>query len=745
MNKKFWKDIIVALILVLSFWLWVGSEAFGVTYYLQADGTAANKEAASGPCGTLANCMTIAVRDGEGDVYSGDDIFKYCDDGGIFREQLDAQSNGTSGHPIIHIAETGDTPKISGYDIISSWSLIGAGSGTQSNGVTLTYSATIGKATNNKRVLVVSVAIEDANNRTITGVTYDGNAMVEGGTQLFSANDNQVGLYYIIDANMPAAAGTYDVVVTANDTCDLNSGAISLYNVDQGNPLDVAVVTNTSAIATVSVNITPVTNGAWIIDSVSQPSSDVLIWPDVNQVERYQSNADCRFGMSHKMLATAGATTMGWTRTNAAAWGIVAAAFRPDGVIACEGISYYGTSDPDYTWPDDTVGMVLVDSTTRLTWEGTLANLDAGEFYHDGADTLHIRLSGDANPSGYTIEALDRYACVSMRDIDYITVDGLILEGGVACIQFSEDGGDGSDYGVVKNCTLQYAGEHGAKFSNSSTNGKVHNNTIQYFGSGNSWAAIAVHIDAGADGGADGSHGCEIYENLIQNSSEGILIRDSDNCKAYRNKILDLTGCGNGCVEIKDSDGVDIHHNIVECGPVGPAILLRDGSLTAELYNNVVITAYDKWGILIKENSTGATVKNNIGYATWGANSRNRAFTVNDDGSDTNLTADNNCWYHATGDIVKWLGIDYNASEWAAYLAASSQDANSLTSDPLFTNAVGGDFTLKPSSPCRNGATFLSGYETKLSPKSSWPDAVVTMDDILTIGAYGVYRGAAGQ
>jgi len=123
MNTKLWKGIFWGLILVLPFWLWVGSQAWGTTYYMRADGTAANATVATGPCGTAANCMTIAVHDAAS--FSGDDVIKLCDDGGTYRDQMDVPSSGTSEHPITYQAETGDSPVISGANLVipgTNWS-----------------------------------------------------------------------------------------------------------------------------------------------------------------------------------------------------------------------------------------------------------------------------------------------------------------------------------------------------------------------------------------------------------------------------------------------------------------------------------------------------------------------------------------------------------------------------------------------------------------------------------------------
>ena len=62
---------IVAIILAL-----VAGPAWGTTYYYRANGTAANKEAAEGPCTTVANCMGPTVYAGE--TFSDGDVIVRC-------------------------------------------------------------------------------------------------------------------------------------------------------------------------------------------------------------------------------------------------------------------------------------------------------------------------------------------------------------------------------------------------------------------------------------------------------------------------------------------------------------------------------------------------------------------------------------------------------------------------------------------------------------------------------------------
>ena len=68
-----------------------------------------------------ATAMSIATHNGE--TFAADDTIYLCDGGGIYRDQLTVPSSGSVGSPITYIKADGDSPTISGADIISgNWS-----------------------------------------------------------------------------------------------------------------------------------------------------------------------------------------------------------------------------------------------------------------------------------------------------------------------------------------------------------------------------------------------------------------------------------------------------------------------------------------------------------------------------------------------------------------------------------------------------------------------------------------------
>ena len=85
------------------------------TYYMRADGTAANKAAATGPSSNVAACMNVTVHNGE--TFSANDIIILSDVGGTYRTQMNCPSSGTAGNPITYQAE--GAPILSGFDIMT--------------------------------------------------------------------------------------------------------------------------------------------------------------------------------------------------------------------------------------------------------------------------------------------------------------------------------------------------------------------------------------------------------------------------------------------------------------------------------------------------------------------------------------------------------------------------------------------------------------------------------------------------
>ena len=107
----------------------------------------------------------------------------------------------------------------------------------------------------------------------------------------------------------------------------------------------------------------------------------------------------------------------------------------------------------------------------------------------------------------------------------------------------------------------------------------------------------------------------------------------------------------------------------------------------------------------------------------------------------------NNCFGAEASNFIEW-GEGVYKSTYDAWETAYGGTTNSVEADPLFTNAAGGDFTLQEDSPCIDaGANLGDSYADGLDPASTWPDGVLTLNQNKyrkwDIGAYTGYRNKA--
>lgn len=87
------------------------------TYYARADGSAANKEAATDPSAASTSLSLSGVM---GESFSGDDEVAFSSQGGEYRgTTLWIPSSGTSGHNVIYRNVTGETPVFKGSQLVT--------------------------------------------------------------------------------------------------------------------------------------------------------------------------------------------------------------------------------------------------------------------------------------------------------------------------------------------------------------------------------------------------------------------------------------------------------------------------------------------------------------------------------------------------------------------------------------------------------------------------------------------------
>lgn len=270
------------------------------------------------------------------------------------------------------------------------------------------------------------------------------------------------------------------------------------------------------------------------------------------------------------------------------------------------------------------------------------------------------------------------------------------------------------------------------------------------------WNTVGVLIDSnylhenGATGiqVEDGSENVVVENNLSENNAQkyefeaGAWIDDSKNV-VVRNNILRSNKIG---LTITDSDRVIIHDNYVYFNNRGAENLENAAGLIVEdSATNISVThnTFYKNGAsgmqhgavnfgLFNPSCTNITFKNNIVAET-----ANTLELLQD--SCSGFVSDFNDFFN-----IRPLAVEWNQSQmdWPAYLAASGQDAHSITSAPLFADPTTFDFSLQPTSPLISMGTILarttyagSGKTVLVTDASYFSDGLgIGSGDMIVIG-----------
>ena len=223
-----------------------------------------------------------------------------------------------------------------------------------------------------------------------------------------------------------------------------------------------------------------------------------------------------------------------------------------------------------------------------------------------------------------------------------------------------------------------------------------------------------------------GSHYSSIYNNICySNSNTGILVQGATNCNVYDNTCYSNS---NGIYIYLGSTYNMVYRNRIYSN-LNSGIYVYNGSHYATVYNNFSLlnvlsgikfalstngnaynnTCYNNTEACIRfENAaTTMTCKNNIMFGMT-----DYCLYVSDD-SQTGFVSDYNDLYPTgTANAGYWGSSKATLALWKT---ASSQDANSISANPLYQNATGvtaTNYKLFKESPCINAGVDLSAVFT---------------------------------
>jgi parallel beta-helix repeat protein len=329
------------------------------------------------------------------------------------------------------------------------------------------------------------------------------------------------------------------------------------------------------------------------------------------------------------------------------------------------------------------------------------------------AHRIGIQLTGDVTPVSY----LTVQNCTSTNNTHYgIFLDKKVYNSVIGPNnRFAYSGPETSSYGIE--ITTDYPGVYadGARYITVIGNEVDHNESqgLQTWNAGYVWILNNHWHDNGATGVQieDGSRNVYIEGNLSENNAQtyeyetGMWVDDSvdvvvQNNTLLSNKIGLMITSTNGCIARYNTIALNNRGVPDTVNAAGIVVNNSSNSITVvhnTLYRNSQSDS-QRTGIAFGTNSaiTNAVVKNNILSETLSS----RDFLV----GNAPYSADYNLVYNTRALSIRWLGSSYT---WANYLAASGQDAHSLTSNPLFV-AAGTDFHLQATSPAVDHGAFLT-------------------------------------
>ena len=236
--------------------------------------------------------------------------------------------------------------------------------------------------------------------------------------------------------------------------------------------------------------------------------------------------------------------------------------------------------------------------------------------------------------------------------------------------------------------------------------------------------------------------GNEIYGNRIQGirpwNAQNLLIEDNYTHHNGATGIQIEDGCANVIVDgnrseynaqsyeyeagiwVNSSANTLVQNNIVRGNQIG---LIVTSTNRALIRNNVIFennrapTGSNVMGVVINSNSANITFVHNTLWRNGMSDSRgslaycikppvvntvikNNIFSESSGAYDgwinCAVISDFNNIYNTGSLAVNWLGSDLS---WSDYIHTGGQDSHSITTDPLFDNPIGGNFSLSKRSP----------------------------------------------
>jgi hypothetical protein len=275
-------------------------------------------------------------------------------------------------------------------------------------------------ANQNNRILIVGIETHDWDNP-VTGVTYNGVALTQIGSELCGGTHCKSEMWYLINP----AFGTHQVAVTLNSAFGTGHGAAfgaaTYYNVNQATPLGTPVADNNKTNSS-SVSVATTSASQLVVDAFAANETD---WtPDSSQTQVWSVNANdgavgtTNLSASSYKTGSASGTTMIWDLAGTPpdnAWADIAVPLNP--VL---GITPDPLNDRLHITSDGNIGINNAAPVATLDVTGS-GNFTAGS-------TTALRVQNASNANVLVVDAKNNNIVLGNDG----TTSAITLRGGVA-------------------------------------------------------------------------------------------------------------------------------------------------------------------------------------------------------------------------------------------------------------------------------------------------------------------------
>jgi hypothetical protein len=374
------------------------------------------------------------------------------------------------------------------------------------------------------------------------------------------------------------------------------------------------------------------------------------------------------------------------------------------------------TTKPNVVWFNGTAG----------TQMSSAAAIVAPYDWYWASNVLYVWAPGNVSPATTYInpgvEAATRTSAVSIS-LGYITLSGLhLVKSNEINLFFSA-----ANNVTVYNCTNEYGAGDGVTFSDGSNNIVLNGGAVDHNGENGGLSGLDGD-GIGIGNGGDGSHditieNMNIYSNGNNTFGDNVTTSVTSTGAAPYNILIKnntiSNANGNSGLTIYAGTAITVQYNLifgnhyrgVQTYNIHPAV-----PISLYLYNNTIVGNMLSAGAALSNDSgtEALTMKNNIIWDNVSGNSGAAMSWSNVGAGTTTLFSDYNDIYNTLG----WSDCYYGGSyiSFAPWQTDTGLDSHSISSNPLFTNAGAGDYTLQSGSPAIGAGVYIPGVSTANPP-----------------------------